>query len=388
MRIVVCHNYYQQPGGEDQVFRDEVALLEAHGHRVVPFVVHNDTIHGRSKLKVALETIWNQRAAAELATVVRLERAEVVHFHNTFPLISPAAYQAVRSTGAAVVQTLHNFRLLCPGATFTRDGHICQCCMGKTVPWPAVAHGCYRGSRSGSTVLAGMLVTHRLLRTWNRTVDRYIALTEFSRQKFVEGGLPQERVVVKGNFVTMPPAIGPGQGGYALFVGRLVLEKGLDTLFEAWKQLAGAVPLKIVGDGPLAPYVEQNASQAPAIEWLGPRPHTEVQQLLREAAFLILPSTWFEGFPKILVEALAVGTPLVASRLGAMAELIEDGCTGELFEPGSAEDLARKVRQLVDDPPRLARMRKAARQCYEDKHTAENNYRQLLAVYDQARQSR
>ncbi len=388
MRIVVCHNYYQQPGGEDQVFRDEMALLETHGHRVVPFVVHNDTIRGRSKLKVAIETIWNRRAAVDLAAVVQRERAEVVHFHNTFPLISPAAYHAVRSTGAAVVQTLHNFRLLCPGATFTRDGGICQRCVGKTVPWPAVLHGCYRGSRAGSAVVAGMLVIHRLLRTWNRTVDRYIALTEFSRQQFVEGGLPQERVVVKGNFVATPPAIGPGQGGYALFAGRLVPEKGLTTLFEAWTHLAGTIPLKIVGNGPLGSYVAQNASQDPAIEWLGPRPHAEVQRILREAVLLVFPSTWFEGFPKILVEALAVGTPIVASRLGAMTELVEDGCTGKLFEPGCAEDLAEKVRQLVDDPPRLARMRKAARQSYEEKYTAEDNYRQLLTIYDQARQSR
>lgn len=384
MRIIVCHNYYQQPGGEDQVFRDKVTLLESHGHQVATFVIHNDTIRGRSKLKVACDTLWNRRAASELAALVRKEEAEIVHFHNTFPLISPAAYHAVREAGAAVVQTLHNFRLLCPGATFTRDGQVCERCLGKAVPWPAVAHRCYRGSRSGSAVVAAMLAAHRFFRTWDQAVDRYIALTEFARQTFLRGGLPAEKVVVKGNFVAPSPTVGRGQGGYALFAGRLVPEKGLHTLLEAWKWLAEAVPLKILGDGPLAAHVQKSIEGNPAMEWLGSRPHAEVEDILGNAQMLILPSTWYEGFPKILVEALAKGTPVVASRLGAMAELIDDGRTGLLFEPGNAEDLAAKVQQLAGDPCRRAAMRQAARKCFEDNHTAEHNYRQLVAIYRQA----
>jgi glycosyltransferase involved in cell wall biosynthesis len=384
MRIIVCHNYYQQPGGEDQVFRDEVTLLESHGHQVATFVIHNDTIRKRSKLKVACETMWNRRVASELAALVRKEEAEIVHFHNTFPLISPAAYHAVREAGAAVVQTLHNFRLLCPGATFIRDGQVCERCLGKAVPWPAVAHRCYRGSLSGSTVVAVMLAAHRLFRTWDQAVDRYIALTEFARQTFLRGGLPAEKVVVKGNFVAPSPPVGRGQGSYALFAGRLVPEKGLGTLLEAWKGLAEAGPLKILGDGPLAAHVQKAIQGNSAVEWLGSRPHAEVQDLLGEAQMLILPSTWYEGFPKILVEALAKGTPVVASRLGAMAELIDDGRTGLLFEPGNAEDLAAKVRQFAGDPCRRAAMRQAARKCFEDNHTAERNYRQLVAIYHQA----
>lgn len=386
MRIVVCHNYYQQPGGEDQVFRDETALLEAHGHQVAPFVVHNDSIERRSKLKVALDTVWNRRTAAELAALVRQTAAEVVHFHNTFPLISPAAYRAARSAGAAVVQTLHNFRLLCPGATFTRDDQVCERCLGKATPWPAVVHRCYRGSRAGSAVVAAMLTSHRLLHTWDQAVDRYVALTEFSRQKLIQGGLPAQKVVVKGNFVSPSPDVGPGQGSYALFVGRLVPEKGLPTLLEAWRWLADDVPLKIIGDGPLASYVQETIKGDLAVEWLGPRPHAEVQELLGNARMLVLPSTWYEGFPKILVEALAKGTPVVASRLGAMAELIENGRTGLHFEPGDGGDLAMKVRQLIADPHRLTKMRQAARECYEENYTAVSNYRQLMEIYRQAQQ--
>jgi len=384
MRIVVCHNFYQRPGGEDQVFHDEVSLLEAHGHHVVPLAVHNDAIRLRSRLAVAAGAVWSRRGAAEVAELARREKADVVHFHNTFPLISPAAYYAARLAGAAVVQTLHNFRLLCPAATFHRDDNLCESCLHRLVPWPAVVHRCYRGSGSGSAVVAGMLVAHRLMRTWTRAVDRYVALTEYSRQKFLEGGLPAERVMVKGNFVSPSPAVGEGCGGYALFVGRLVPEKGIDTLLAAWELVPEGLPLKIVGDGPLADRVAEAARGNRRIEWLGPRPHAEVLDLLGNSRLLVIPSTWYEGFPKTLAEALAKGTPVVASRLGALAELIDEGRTGVLFEPRSATDLAATLRTLVADPERVDVMRRAARAEFEEKHSAEGNYRRLMEIYREA----
>lgn len=163
--VLVVHNHYQRPGGEDQVFAAEAELLQDHGHRVIRFVVHNDRIREASKLRVAVGTIWSAATYRQLRALIRAERPAVAHFHNTFPLLSPSVYYAARAEGVAVVQTLHNFRLLCPNALFFRDGHTCEDCLGRAVPWPAVVHACYRGSRAGSAVVAAMLSVHRALRT-------------------------------------------------------------------------------------------------------------------------------------------------------------------------------------------------------------------------------
>lgn len=384
MNVIVCHNFYQEPGGEDQVFRDEAALLEDAGHAVTRYTVHNDAVKRLGALSLVGKTLWNREAAGEIAELVRRHRAEVVHFHNTFPLISPAAYSAARSAGAAVVQTLHNYRLACPNAMFFRDGRPCEDCLGKAVPWPGVAHACYRGSRAASAATAGMLAFHRLRGTWRDDVDAYVALTDFARGKLVRAGLPADRVVVKPNFARPDPGPGGGSGGYALFVGRLAPGKGLEIVLQAWAEHRPPLPLKVVGDGPLGDLVRQASESCRAVQWLGRRPLDEVYQLMGEAAALVLPSVWYEGFPKALVESFAKGTPVVASRLGSLAELVGHGRTGLHFEPGDAADLAAQVRRVASSPDEAAHMRREARREFERKYTAEWNLDLLLAVYESA----
>ena len=250
MKIVVAHNFYQQPGGEDQVYHAEVALLREFGHDVVPFEVHNDAVAGMGKLGLAKATVWNGEVAGRLGEVVWRARADVVHFHNTFPLISPAAYYAARRAGAAVVQTLHNFRLLCPVALFYRDGKPCEDCLGKPLAWPGVVHACYRGSRATTAVTAAAVATHRAAGTFQNAVDAYVCLTDFARDKFVAGGLPPGKLHVKPNFVHPDPGPRRGGDGSAVFVGRLSEEKGVLPLLAAWEHLD--VPLTIIGAGPLA----------------------------------------------------------------------------------------------------------------------------------------
>ena len=388
MKIVLCHNYYQQAGGEDRVFHDEEQLLLSHGHEVSLFTMHNDSVSEMSRLGVATSAIWNGRTAKDLQELVESEQADIVHFHNTLPLISPAAYYAARSAGAAVVQSLHNYRLLCPKATLFRDGGVCEQCIGKSVPWPAVQHGCYRDSRSASATVVAMLSVHRLMRTYKNAVDRYIAMSEFSRQKLIEGGLPAKKIDLKPNFVSPAPAIGSGQGGYAMYLGRLSPEKGVETLLAAWQRLAGAVPLKVIGTGPLSDMVSQASRNIPGLEQLGWVSDREVERLLAEASFLVLPSVNYEGFPKTIVEAFSRGTPVVASKLGAMGELIEDGRNGAHFEAGNAEHLARTVKQLFVDTRRLSAMRHAAREVYETKYTADTNYETMMLIYETAMRSR
>ncbi len=384
MKVLVAHNFYQQPGGEDPCFAAEVAMLQDNGHEVIQYCLHNDAIHAMGRLQVALRTVWSRPAHRDLCKLLRAVRPDVVHFHNTFPLISPAAYYAARSEKVPVVQTLHNFRLLCPNALFFREGKVCEDCLGKSVPWPGVVHKCYRDSRAASATVAAMVTTHRALGTWRQAVHTYVALTEFSRRKFIEGGLPADKIVVKPNFVYPGPGPGGGTGGYAVFVGRLSPEKGAETLLAAWRSLGGTVPLKIVGDGPLAGAVAEAAAKDAAIQWLGRKPLDAVYELIGEAAFLVLPSQCYENFPRVVVEAFAKGTPVIASKLGAMAEVVEHGRTGLHFEPGSAADLASKAQHLLGSPLERARMRQACRQEYDRKYTQQSNIRALTAIYERA----
>jgi glycosyltransferase involved in cell wall biosynthesis len=384
MKVLAVHNRYQQPGGEDQVFLAEAALLERYGHQVVRYSTHNDRVAEMKRLALAGAALWNHSTYRELRTIIHRERPHVAHFHNTFPLISPAGYYAARAEGVPVVQTLHNYRLLCPNALFFRDGRVCEDCMGKAIPWPGVVHKCYRGSRAASGVVAAMLAAHRALRTWTEMVDVYVALTEFARCKFIEGGLPTGKLAVKPNFVLPDPGPGRSGEGHALFVGRLSPEKGVATLLAAWEHLRGRVPLKIVGDGPLRGQVVEATSRHPQMRYLGYRPAEEVQALMKEASVLIFPSEWYEGFGRVVAEAFATATPVIAADLGAIGELVDHGRLGLRFSAGDPEDLAAQVEWFLSHPEKHAWMRRQARAEFEAKYTAERNYESLMQIYQSA----
>jgi glycosyltransferase involved in cell wall biosynthesis len=383
MRILSVHNCYQIRGGEDESRQAEERLLREMGHQVEVYEEHNDSIATMSSLGVASRTIWSQEAYQIIKQQLNKQTHDLVHVQNFFPLISPSIYYAAKAEKVPVVQTLRNYRLLCPNALFFRDGKVCEDCLGKFVPLPGVVHGCYRESRVASATVATMLTLHRTLRTWTQMVDIYIALTEFARQKFIEGGFPAEKIVVKPNFVHPDPGSGSGRGGYALFVGRLSVEKGLDTLLAAWEHLGGHIPLKIVGEGPLADQVESATKRLPQVEWLGRRPMKEVYTLMGEAMFLIFPSKWYETFGRVAVEAFAKGTPVIAANIGAIAELIDSGRTGLVFPPGDSEKLAAQVEWAISHPTELAQMRREARAEFETKYTAYKNYQRLMEIYTQ-----
>lgn len=382
MNILMVHNYYQLAGGEDQVFAAEADLLEAKGHCVHRYTLHNDAIAHKNQAAIALDTLWNRSIYQELYALIRQKHIQIAHFHNTFPLISPAAYYAAKAAGVPVVQTCHNYRLLCPNALFYRDGKVCEDCLGRFIPWSGVVHRCYRDSLAASAVTAATLTLHRAIGTWHNQVDTYIALTEFSRQKFIQGGLPANKIALKPNFVNPDPGYHEGTGGYAIFVGRLSQEKGIDLLLSAWAQLGDRIPLKIVGDGPLAPQVAAAAGQNPQIEWVGRRSLEEVYELLGKAAFLVFPSQWYEGFPRIIVESLAVGTPIVGADIGSIHDLINPGQTGLRFSPGDVTSLVEQIHTLLATD-RLRQMRRAARMEFETHYTAERNYQQLMDIYQQ-----
>jgi glycosyltransferase involved in cell wall biosynthesis len=389
LRILLAHNFYREPGGEDAVFRSERDLLQGAGHHVYAYTKENSKIESGTphSIAVACGTIWSHATYRSLHRLLATERPDVAHFHNIFPLLSPSAYEACRDARVPVIQTLHNYRLFCPAASFFRSGKVCEECTDHSL-WRSVQHGCYRGSRAATATVASMLAIHGWRGTWRERVDCFVALTEFAREKLIQLGLPAEKIAVKPNFVDPDPGLGEGEGGFALFVGRLSPEKGIRTLLDAWRKLDGRTPLKILGDGPDAPLVRDAASRLRDVEWLGWRPNAEVLRLIGEATFLVFPSEWYEACPRVLIECLARGTPVLATSLGAAAELIRAGRTGLHFQPGDADELALQADRMVSDVVERSEFRREARREYERKYTAERNYTQLMSIYQKAQAAR
>jgi glycosyltransferase involved in cell wall biosynthesis len=381
MRILLAHNFYQQPGGEDEVFRAEVGLLERFGHEVVTLEVHNQELRQLKPFALAKATLWNRDSAGRIRSLVRSVRPDVVHFHNTFPLLSGSAIYMARTEGVPVVQTLHNFRPLCANAYFFRDNRVCEDCLGRRLPVHGIVHSCYRGSRSASAGAVLSMSAHHILRWRDRGANVYIALTEFARNRFVRSGLPESRVVVKPNFLLADPGPGVGEGGFVLFAGRLTEEKGVRVLLDAWARLCAPIPLVVAGDGPLAPEVVAAAAADERIRYLGRISHERVVEIAGEAMCVLMPSLWYEGLPMVLVEAFARGTPVVASRIGALQTLVEPEINGVHVEPGDASALGDVVRSLTTEPLRLLALRHGARETFEHCYTAELNYPKLIDVY-------
>jgi glycosyltransferase involved in cell wall biosynthesis len=386
MRVLLVHNYYQQPGGEDEIFRAEARLLRAAGHDVLEHTRTNDDIQLQgpvSRLRVAVGTIWAGGEADQIAATIGRFNPDVVHFHNTFPLISPAGYHACHRMGVAVVQTLHNYRLSCPAATHLRDGRVCTECSDKSLV-RSVGHACYRGSRSATATVAAMLAIHRGLNTWTNRVDAYIVMNEFARERFLASGLPGDRLFIKPNFVEPDPGPRSAPGDGALFVGRLSAEKGVATLVRAWHLLSEPPTLTILGGGPEHTALQTQAAGRSGIHFRGHQSRVEVTQAMKAAQFLVFPSVWFEGLPMTILEAFACGVPVIASRLGTMADLIMDRRTGLHFTAGDARDLADKVEWAATHPEAMATLGRQARADFEARYTAGRNLDSILDIYDRA----
>jgi len=386
VKILVAHNFYQHRGGEDAVCESEIGLLRHAGHEVVEYLRQNDEIRDYSlfaKANLSWSTSWSERASRELREILATESPDVAHFHNTFPLISPSAYYACRAAGVPVVQTLHNFRLLCPGGNLFRDGRVCEDCVSHSL-LRSIAHGCYRESRVSTAAVAGMLTIHRLFRTWARQVDLFLVCTDFARRKFVRAGFDELRVRVKPNFLASAPGVRSDGGSTALFVGRLSAEKGPQLLPAAWSRLVKPVPLEIFGDGPLRASLESDCRRLGlrSVHFAGWAEPGAVLDRLRTARFLVVPSTCYEGFPLAVAEAYACGVPVIAAGHGGLAEIVRDGFTGLHFRPGDATDLAEKVDWACSHPQEMELMGRLARAEFEAKYTAAAALDHLERAYE------
>lgn len=386
--VLLIHERYRQRAGEDAVFDAELELLDGHGHRVESLVIDNDAIPDdpgpAQKTRLGLETVWSFRAASLIKRRLDVRPFDVVHIHNTFPVLSPSIYGVARRSGAAVVQTLHNFRPLCPAATLFRDGRPCEDCVGRSLAVPSVVHGCYRGSRVQTLPVALMLATHRVLRTW-RHVDAFIALTDFAATKLADGGLPGERIHVKPNFVSPDPGERLGVGDGFLFVGRLAAEKGIGTLIDAAPHCEGDVMIRIAGDGPEADRLSEAAARHAVLRPLGRLDRTDVLREIQRCRAVVFPSLWYEGMPMVILEAFASGVPVIAARIGAAATLVRDGETGLTYEPGDAAGLAACLAWAQGHPEEMARLGHTARARYLAEFTADANHQRLTEIYRIAR---
>lgn len=389
MKVLLVHNFYRSssPSGEDAVVKSEAELLKKNGIEAITYEKFNDDVATFSdKLKMAFKTAWSGKTYKELKNLLAKEKPDLAHFHNIWYLISPSAYYACRDAGIPVVQTLHNFRMFCANGLFLRDSQVCEECIGK-MPWRGVKYGCHRNSKLYSFPVALTDAIHGCANTFRDKVDAHIALTEFGKKKFIECGLLENRIFIKPNFQSEPLDPCYTHKDYIIFIGRLSQEKGPSTLIDAAKNSNyTALPLKveIAGDGPLRKELEDKVKveRINRVEFAGRRNFSECMALLKNARFMVIPSICYENFPMTIIEAYACGKPVIASRLGAMAELVEDGKTGLLFEPGNPSDLAKKIKWMVENEDDCIEMGRNARKVFEAKYTAEKNFEILMKIYE------
>jgi len=388
MKIMMVHNSYREAGGEDVVFESEKRLLERTGHTVIPYVRSNMELQTASfldQIAIAPRMVWSSKTRREIAAILVAKRPDIVHIHNTLMVISPSIYSACSERGIPVVQTLHNYRLLCPAGNFFRQGSICNECVDQSL-LRSVLHGCYRNSRGATAAVALMLAFHRALDTWRRSVTRFITLTEFAKEKFIAAGFPPDKFVVKPNFVDPDPRERAAPGEYAVYIGRLLEDKGPGVLLNAWGKLPAQYPLQIVGEGPERASLEAQAreSHLSGITFRGQLSRAAAIETVKGARLTIVPSRLYESFGMSIVESFACGTPVLCSRLGGMTEIVEDHVTGLHFNPGDAQDLAMTVEWAWNHPLEVAKMGRAARRKYETDYTAEKNHSLLIGIYEQA----
>ncbi|CAM4143614.1 glycosyl transferase [Bacillus luti] len=387
MRVLFIHNYYQQSGGEDNVVAQEMMLLKKYGIDVQLYSVHNDEIKQKSKFskaKLAVEAVWSYTEYKKMKNYLMEIKPDVVHVHNFFPLLSPSIYYACQKLGIPIVQTLHNYRLICPSAMLMRNNQICENCLDSSL-WNAVKYGCYRDSRAQTLPVTMMIKFNRIIGTWENTVDRYIALTNFSKKKFTQGGISESKIVVKPNFLMQnSEQIHRNlDEEYILFVGRISEEKGIRNLLNAWKQIDNkkGTKLYIIGDGPDKKMLESEHF-ADDICFLGKKDSKDVLFYMKNAKYLIVPSIWYEGFPMTIVEAYSVGTPVLCSKIGSLQEVVINGETGFHFKHNNIEEITSVIQKSLNYEG-YGNMRGNVSDVFRTHYTESVNFNYLMSIYSE-----
>jgi len=378
--ILLIHNYYKIRGGEDVVFEQEAEALEKRGHKVIKYTRHNEEIDQYGfweKISFFWRAISNQRTKRELEALLEKHKIEIAHVHNVFPLISPIIYKILHKHKIKVVQTLHNYRFLCPNGLFYRNKQICQRC-SKGDFWSCVIHKCYKDSFIFSLLYAFIIKLNQ--KNFKKNIDGYIALTQFAKNIFIDNGFKEKKVYVKDNGFFDPKKSQKASEGYFLYLGRISEEKGLDFLLASFVKLP-EYRLKVVGDGALLETYQKQFKNFKNIEFLGRVDGEKKEGLLQKAEALLLPSVCFENYPLAIVEAFSFGIPVIASRIGGIPFIVEEGETGFLFEVNNFADFAAKLKKIYGQKALRKKMGNEARKVFEERMDFEINIKRLEEIY-------
>jgi glycosyltransferase involved in cell wall biosynthesis len=378
MKILIVHNKYKIAGGEDIQTEEEITLLSKNGIDVHYFCITNDSIDGSNKLKLFFNTIWSRKYYRELLEKIKTEKYDIVHVQNFFPLISPSVFYAAKKAGAKTIMTAHNYRLVCPNALMFVEDKICNACVGKSVPYPALFKKCYRGNLGATATTVAMLTYHNFMNTWGNKIDGIICVSEFVKHQLVLGGFNEKQLYVKFNFVRSSELPVFEQGDYYLYVGRISIEKGIQYLLDSFKK--NKKKLIIIGNGPLNYLVDKYVKDTTNIQFLGKLSLDETYTKITKAKALVFPTKSYEPFGRTIIEAFAHGTPVIASSLGGVNELINEGINGFLFNPYEESGLNNAINKFenVDD---IESLRKASFHTYQNKFTSESNFNKMIEIY-------
>jgi len=399
VKILLVHNFYGStaPSGENTAYRAEAGLLRNRGHSVTEFNRHSDEILREGfigSLRGAAGAVWNPFSLNALKRKLREVKPDIVHIHNTFPLLSPSVFYASREHNTPTVMTMHNYRIGCSAATALRKDKPCTLCLDRKSVIPALRYGCYRDSRIATLPVSAMIAFHNAINTWRTNVDAFITLTDFQREKMIQFGIPTESLFVKPQFLELPPQPIPWKerDNKTVFVGRLYAAKGIHVLVEAWQQMGKDAPqLEVIGDGPMREQLVRSVRESGAsdsVSFLGNVSREEAMKHISTAKLLVIPSLCYEGFPMVVQEAFALGVPVAASNIGSLPYLITENNNGRLFIPGDAGDIIACVKGLLADDARLRVLGEGARHDFDEKYTAEKNYSRLMAIYGAAGEHR
>ena len=388
LRILQVHNAYQIPGGEDVVVANEKKLLEMNGNEVFSYSRNNDelkTMNAFQKLLIPFTAVYSFKTYREVKKLIRENKIDIVHVHNTLMVVSPSVFYAAFHCHVPVVQTLHNFRMLCPAGSYFRGDRICEECSEKGLQC-SLKYGCYRGSKAQTFVSAAILKIHRMLGTYRKV--NFICLTEFKREKLSrlnEGGkqiVDMKKVYIKPNFTFQEGISGEVQkaGDYFLVVGRVEALKGIDVVVKAFEKIPDQ-KLIVAGDGPMmaemkAYIKEHNMSN---VKFAGYLDKAKVQEKYRGAKAVIMASQCYEAFAMTIAEAYSNAVPVIAGNVGNLANMVEEGVTGIKFVYDSPDDLAAKI--LKYNTMDIAKMKQNAKTFYEKRLKPEDNYRILEEIY-------
>jgi glycosyltransferase involved in cell wall biosynthesis len=384
VRILKLHNLQFARGGADAHHERETIELTRRGHTVETQYVDNHQIELIGRPRAAVRCIWNREATQLVRAVHKRFQPDLVHVHEAYPLMSPAVMIQANRLGLGVVATSHAWRYNCANSILFRDGAVCEDCVGRRVKYPAVLHRCYHDSVIGSAAMAGSLAVHRRLGTFSRYVHRWLALTPFMRERLMAEGIPADHIVVKPSAAPDPGPPLSDRDDYLLFAGRLIPEKGVDTLLQAWQRTTTAARLVIAGDGPLMPLVSEAAARDSRIDVRGWVDHVTVAALLARAIALLLPSEWYEGLPSLMSESYAAGTPIIGSDVGNFSDYIAPDRTGMLFRNGDPASLAQAIDSYVVNPARVRRFQAGAREMYDRQLNLDHAIDILESVYADA----